>query len=364
MKHRVLMVDDEETLIWTTGRQMQRERPDLVFEGFGDPEAALMRVREEAPDVLVTDMRMPKMSGLELLLATREVLPNLPVVVVTAYGTAELRADLQRAGSVEFLEKPFTFASLQAAIDRLLSQPSGFSGAIKLPMLPDLIQLCALARATGSLRISRGADTGAVWFVDGDVVHAECGGARGTAAVFQLLAWQGGTFAMRAGELPPETSIAITWQELLIEGCRLLDESRALGTPATEALLDDAAGPVSTAMQLLAAAQRSVGASADVLVLAVDLRAREVHGLSGVEAMPWLEPIEGALAAVEALTDATPRGAAEWISERVGVAVAWNHERGLAIVLGEELAGSQGASRFRSNLARWRAACRHWLETD
>lgn len=363
MTRRVFMVDDEETLIWTTGRQMQRERPDIAFEGFGDPEAALARVRQQAPDVLVTDMRMPKMSGLELLLAAREVLPNLPVVVVTAYGTAELRADLQRAGSVEFVEKPFTFSALQAAIDRLLSQPSGFSGAIKLPMLPDLIQLCALARATGSLRISRGTDSGAVWFVEGDVVHAECGQARGTAAVYLLLEWQGGTFAMRAGELPPETSISITWQELLIEGCRLLDEARAPSASAA-ALLDDAEDETPPVERLLAAVRASIGATADVLVVALDLRTRQVCGPPDGQAERWLESVEGALATVHALAGETPRGAAEWVSERVGVGVAWQHERGLAIVLGEELSGSQGASRFRSNVARWRAACRYWLDVD
>ncbi len=364
MSNRVLMVDDEDTLIWTTGRQMQRERPDLVFEGLVDPEDALARVRQQAPDVLVTDIRMPKMSGIELLLAAREIQPNLPVVVVTAYGTAELRADLQRAGNVELLEKPFTFAALQAAIDRLLSQPSGFSGAIKLPMLPDLIQLCALARATGSLRIQRGSDAGAIWLVEGDVVHAECRDMRGTAAVYALLEWQGGTFAMRAGELPPETSISISWQELLIEGCRLLDEARALATPATDALLDDGAAPEAKVAQLLEAARASIGASGDVLVIAVDLHTRQVCGLPEHQVEPWLEPVEGALAAVQALVGTATHGAAEWVSERVGVGIAWNHERGLAIVLGEALSGSQGASRFRSNVARWRTACRQWLDGD
>ena len=141
MTSRVLMVDDEEDLVWTTGRQARRERPDLDVEGVTDPHEALARIRERCPDLLITDVRMPQMSGLELLLAARQVCPQLPVIVVTAHGNTQVRTEVQRAHAVQYLEKPFSFQALFAAVDRALARPTGFSGAISLPMLPDLVQM-------------------------------------------------------------------------------------------------------------------------------------------------------------------------------------------------------------------------------
>lgn len=226
---RLLMVDDEEDLVWTVGRQVTRERPDLAFEGVTDAEDAVAKVRSAPPDILVTDIRMPKMSGIEVLMAARSASPGLPVVVVTAYGSAQVRAEVRRSDNVEYLEKPFSVQSLLHTVDRLLkakSAPSGFSGAVSLPMLPDLIQLYAIARATGLLTIGRGDDEGLIGFECGEITHGVCGTVKGAEAIYALLAWEGGSFNMKANVAPSERTIDLPWQELLIEGCRRMDELR------------------------------------------------------------------------------------------------------------------------------------------
>jgi CheY-like chemotaxis protein len=355
--HRVLLVDDEEALVWSLVRQVQRERPDLAIEGLSDPEQALRRVGEAPPDVLVTDIRMPGMSGLELLLAARRLAPQLPVVVVTAYGNADVRAHLQRTPSVQYLEKPFSFESLLAAIDRALAAPTGFSGAISLPMLPDLIQLYALAQMSGALRITRGAEKGVVWFEHGAITHAECGAEQGAEAVYALLRWNGGSFSIDAGALPEKHTITASWQELLMEGCRLLDELPA--TPAAPGQTDLAAW-----RECVRDAWHSLGplvtvSTPDALVWAVRLDDLAVEPLSGGVAEAALgTDVGGVIEQVAGLVGAVPRGSGEWLSAGVGVVVAWDRSMNLAMVFGAGLDGTPGsAARFRSIVVRWCRAC-------
>lgn len=105
--------------------------------------------------------------------------------------------------------------------------PEGFSGAISLPLLPDLIQIYTVSMATGALTISRGAEHGTIWFEGGEIVHAVCGEDAGEPAVYRMLQWHDGRFVLDSGTRAPERTITASWQNVLMEGCRLLDEANA-----------------------------------------------------------------------------------------------------------------------------------------
>lgn len=225
MSCRVFYVDDQEDIVWSTTKLMARKCPELEVEGFTDPAAALAALQKHPPDIMVTDLRMEEMSGLELLVEARKVVPDLPVILVTAYGGPDVTAALQGRSLVDYLEKPVRTETLVASIERLLTRSEGFSGAISLPMLPDLIQVYTLTRTTGALSIRRGGSSGTIWFEDGSIVHASCDERRGETAVYELLSWQGGEFSLDTRAVPPERTITASWQEVLLEGCRLLDEA-------------------------------------------------------------------------------------------------------------------------------------------
>jgi CheY-like chemotaxis protein len=366
---RVLMVDDEEDVVWSTARQVARERPDLDFQALTDPEEALAQVRKAPPDLLVTDIRMPRMSGLELIVAARSAAPALPVIVVTAYGTPEVRAEVQRAQHVDYIEKPFTFQTLLAAVDQALARNSGFSGAISLPMLPDLIQIYAISRTSGTLKISRGGEQGTIWFQAGDIVHATCGDLKGEPAVFQLLTWDGGSFALDASAVPPEQTIEASWQQLLVEGCRLLDEG-CRDLPAGDERADQGAPPpvlddradahlwAALVPQLREAAPQGL-----VVTLGIrEPRAWVRQGGGGPER--WPAAVAGLLEAVTRVCGDSAALTVECVSAEAGIAVVFDRVRDIAVVFADEVSGRNGASRFRSNVARWREWCRPWMRCD
>jgi CheY-like chemotaxis protein len=230
-KH-VLIVDDEEALAWSLASRLTKVRPNHRVTTANDGNTALALMSEHGVDLLIADIRMPGMSGIELILSARNDRPELPVVVMTAFASADVQK-LTAGPFTGFLEKPFEFDRLLELVDTALEPPKvGFSGAISVQTLPDIVQLYALSCATGSLHIKHHSDEGQVWFEQGAIVHAATGEQVGDDAFYEIMMWSGGDFSMRAGARAPARSVRSNWQELLMESCRRIDELRRWEPPS------------------------------------------------------------------------------------------------------------------------------------
>ena len=116
----VLLVDDEASLTQLGSRVLERLGYQVTAET--DPMAALatLRAAPDTFDLLVTDLTMPTMSGVELLREARRVRPDLPVVLATGYGGSLNQEQARALGARELLLKPTTVVSLGAAVQRAL----------------------------------------------------------------------------------------------------------------------------------------------------------------------------------------------------------------------------------------------------
>ena len=115
---RILFVDDD-----PTGREVASfnlRKGGLIVDEARDGREALQLAKENPPDVVVTDLRMPRMDGLELARALHARAPEVPVIVITAYGTVDQGLDAMAQGAWSFIEKPFSRQRLQLAVDRAL----------------------------------------------------------------------------------------------------------------------------------------------------------------------------------------------------------------------------------------------------
>lgn len=222
----VAIVDDETDLVWTTVRRLQQLRPQLEVVGFVDSKEAQASFGKRVPDLLVTDVRMPGVNGLELLLSVRRAKPTTPIIVVTAFGDESVQRAVRDNAGVRYHEKPCDLNALIGSIDKLLSAKSGFAGTIEIPQLPDLIQIQHLAKTSCLLQVERGIARGCLWFENGEIVHAERGDTRGNDAVFELLGWPGGRFKVAPFSDPPERTVKSSTMELLMDGLRIIDELR------------------------------------------------------------------------------------------------------------------------------------------
>jgi len=104
MMHRILLVDDDDNLRAILGHHLQQA--GYAVEAVGDGREALRHLTRSRVDLLVTDVRMPEMGGLALLREVRAADPDLPVVVMTAFGTIQDAVEAVRSGAFDYLTKP------------------------------------------------------------------------------------------------------------------------------------------------------------------------------------------------------------------------------------------------------------------
>lgn len=226
---RVLLVDDEEALAWSLASRLAKVRPQHEVVTANDGLSALAIMKASPIDLLVADIRMPGMSGIDLVLTARATQAQLPVIVMTAFTSADIQR-LYPGAFIGFLEKPFEFERLLELVDQALGQPKvGFSGAISVQTLPDIVQLYVLSSATGVFSITHHSGEGKVFFDRGAILHAVTDDAVGDEAFYEMMMWSGGEFSMRVGVSTKERSVESNWQELLMESCRRIDELRREG---------------------------------------------------------------------------------------------------------------------------------------
>jgi len=123
----ILIVDDEPSTAWALAEGLTDD--GYTIDTFRSAEDALQWLRDGHSDLVITDLNLPGMSGLELARKLRRGPKAQPVIVVTAYGTAERLRDFERAGVVASFPKPFRLDSLRRAVLRALARPG--EGALR-----------------------------------------------------------------------------------------------------------------------------------------------------------------------------------------------------------------------------------------
>ena len=120
----ILVVDDEPDVIDLFKRQFRRElrRGDVVLHFADSGEDALTKLKSGLePEIMVilSDINMPGISGIDLLKTSKQLWPRLPVAMITAYGDDDSRRNALEAGATDFLTKPLDFAELKAKLTDL-----------------------------------------------------------------------------------------------------------------------------------------------------------------------------------------------------------------------------------------------------
>ncbi len=117
-KRRILVVDDDESLRRVTQVQLQQSGYDVTTASDGNE---AMPILERFPaDLVITDFKMPGMSGLELLRKIRNEYPEIVIVMVTAFGTIENAVEAMRAGAYDYVTKPVQIEELRITVARAL----------------------------------------------------------------------------------------------------------------------------------------------------------------------------------------------------------------------------------------------------
>ena len=221
---RVLIVDDEETLTWSMAKSLSKDREKYEVMIANNGREALNLLRKHKIDLVISDIRMPDINGLDLLVRIKMEHPQTKVIIMTAYGSSDVQKEANRRGSLYYIEKPFEIADIRKIIIDLIGKKRGFQGKVFDVQLSDIIQMNCLGRLTTALVITRDGEKGVIYFNEGEIIHAECGEQKGTEAFYRILSWDEGEFISNIGFIPPVQTIYQNWEHLLVEAMRRNDD--------------------------------------------------------------------------------------------------------------------------------------------
>ena len=123
---RVLVVDDSATMRKIIMKGLREAGfAELEFAEAVDGASALEALRKDHYDLVLSDINMPGMSGIELLPRAKEARPDVPVIMITAYGDAETRRKAIEAGAAGLFTKPIDFPELRGEIGHRLDAAAG-----------------------------------------------------------------------------------------------------------------------------------------------------------------------------------------------------------------------------------------------
>ena len=119
MRMTILIVDDEKTIRWSLGEGLRKAGFEILEAASG--EEGMQLFADKGPDCVLLDVRLPGIDGVEVLRRMRKDNPDIPVVVMTAYGEVDKAVEAMKLGAYDFVSKPFMIEKMKVTIEHALT---------------------------------------------------------------------------------------------------------------------------------------------------------------------------------------------------------------------------------------------------
>ena len=119
MSEKILVIDDELDMLALL-RMIIEDNTDYTVETTNNPSEGLKMIIQDEYDLVVSDLKMPGMDAMELFDEVKEIRPDLPMIIITAYGSLETSEEAMNKGVADFITKPFRKDNILFTIRRVL----------------------------------------------------------------------------------------------------------------------------------------------------------------------------------------------------------------------------------------------------
>ena len=218
----VLMVDDEKSFLMSAKEGIEFYSNQFnVLTAFNGNEAVGV-LNSDDVDLVVTDLKMPVMDGFELIAHISQKHKQIPVLVMTAFGTPEIHHKVKDLGALHYMEKPIGINDLLEKIVDTLSEKTksrihGFS-------LANFLQLVEIEEKTLALRVRTGRRMGHLYINDGVLVDAETEDLNGKEAAIEIINWDRTEIEILEGICRKKGNINASLMSILLEATKSIDE--------------------------------------------------------------------------------------------------------------------------------------------
>lgn len=132
----VWIVDDDQSIRWVLEKSLARE--GIPYKSFSNPDDVLDLLEKEKPQVIISDIRMPKGSGITLLQQIKQDFPKIPVIIMTAFSDMESAVSAFQGGAFEYITKPFDIGDVIALITRAVNESISLE-VVKTQFAPNVV---------------------------------------------------------------------------------------------------------------------------------------------------------------------------------------------------------------------------------
>jgi CheY-like chemotaxis protein len=224
VQRNILIVDDEKLFLKSLreGLRPHAKKHNFKILTAEDGRKAIEVLENEDVLLLITDIKMPEIDGLKLISHAISHFPTLPVVVMTAYGSPQIKRMTHEKGVLRYLEKPVEFDEILAIILDVVKR--GTRRRVQGVTLPSFLQLLEMEKSNCRLTVEGENARGFIFISNGQMVEAEADGSKGVAAVLEMLDWSKMQIELEETS-PAEAEAARTpITEVLLQAFKLKDE--------------------------------------------------------------------------------------------------------------------------------------------
>jgi DNA-binding NtrC family response regulator len=219
---KVLIVDDDRVILRIITNALKAYSELTVITAMHGKEAIALLDKEEI-DMVVTDLYMPVLNGLQLLSYMNKNFPGIPVVVLTGHGSKDIEARLKALGDFQYFEKPLDMNVLGETLIKTLYSPP--AGQIHGVSTASFLQLIDIEERICTLKIRSGDKFGRLYFMRGELVAAEYGNIKGEKAAFEIISWDNSVIEIQNVCTKNKKEINKSLMHILMESARIKDEA-------------------------------------------------------------------------------------------------------------------------------------------
>jgi len=230
---KVLLVDDDREIRLVLNQGLSRCADSFAVRMAGDGIEALEYLRSHEISLVVTDLKMPRMDGFELLAVIMESYPDIPVIVISGFSSPNMQRLARQGGAVAFIAKPFPIESLTRHIVKMLRKQTE-GGTLHNLSSSIFLQLIEMEQKTCTIRLEDkpSGKKGILFFVQGELFDARVGDTQGVAAALEILAWDQVSLSIENDCSIREKRIRKDLYSLILEAARRKDEKTPLPSAA------------------------------------------------------------------------------------------------------------------------------------
>jgi len=225
-EHMIMLVDDDISFLENMKDGLEYSIKNLKLITHTNAEDAWKSLGKHPISLLITDQKLPGMSGLELVNLVDKKYPAIPIILITAYGTPKLKDHAMNRGAIKFVDKPIDLKEMIREVEKGLELSGDELTSIRKMSLATVLELISMEKKTASVVVkSRKTNkSGRIWFKEGSLIDAEADNIEGIEAVFEMLSFGDVDIVVREREHDRITISGVSLEYVLLEGMKRLDE--------------------------------------------------------------------------------------------------------------------------------------------